>query len=147
MGGCTSCGAKQRCDSRKGEMFEAIDATLLRLYPSRRWGEVDDDARFGAGIGNREGRALAKQPEAALSAATLYKPGSEEEFCDYIYILCRGRTPSLLEIREQALPLPAELAGAQSEPIQELYLRLCLSNMARMAGVQQVAVDLDRVGG
>jgi len=35
--GCTNCGNKGGCDTRKHEMFGAVDEALARLYPTRRW--------------------------------------------------------------------------------------------------------------
>ena len=52
MSGCTNCAAKTGCSSRKGEMFALIDDILARLYPTRTWGEPDDEARFEAGVGD-----------------------------------------------------------------------------------------------
>jgi len=43
-GGCTSCGNKGGCDSRKHDMMAAIDEALARIYPTRRWAERDDEA-------------------------------------------------------------------------------------------------------
>ena len=143
MGGCTNCGGKERCDDRKGGMFEAIDDALARLYPTRRWGQPDDAARFGAGVSPTEGKALAAMLADELKAATFFVAGAEDEYCDYVYVLCMGREPCLLPVRHGVAPLADELGG---EPVRELYLRVCLSSMARMAGVQQVALNLDRAG-
>jgi len=120
----------------------AVDEALLRLYPTRRWGEPDDARSFGAGVSAREGRALAATLARELKAATFYQPGAEDEYCDYVYVLCVGREPCLVRIREGA-HLP-ELDG---EPVREIYLRVCLSSMARMAGIQQVAMELDSIDG
>jgi hypothetical protein len=143
MAGCTNCGGKERCDSRKGPMMSAIDEALARLYPTRRWGEPDDAQGFGAGVSYEEGQALAATLALELKTATLYKQGAEDEYCDYVYVLCVGREPCLARFSDGVLP-PAELFG---EPIRELYLRVCLSSMARMAGVQQVAMELDSIDG
>lgn len=137
MAGCTNCGAKTGCDHRKQSMFGAIDDALERLYPGRRWGEPDDAARFGAGIGEDEGHELAEELAIALSAATLFRRGRDDEYCDYIYVLCLGREPALVQIRDAGVPVPAELGDGGA--VDELYLRVCLSNMARLAGVQQAA--------
>jgi hypothetical protein len=141
--GCTNCGQKGGCDARKHEMFAAIDAALARLYPTRRWDERDEAAGFGAGLPAGEGDALAAALAARLHAATLYRPGGAEETCDYVYVLCLGRTPSLIELREAALEAGA--AGALREaiaegPITEVYLRVALSTLAPFAAVQEVVV-------
>lgn len=124
-------------------MFDTIDAALARLYPTRRWGERDDAAGFGAGVNEAEGRALAADLANALQASTFYRPGSEEEFCDFVYVLCMGREPSLIQVRDGSVGFPEEFDG---QPVRELYLRVCLSQVARMAGVQQVAMNLDADG-
>lgn len=144
MGGCTNCAGKSGCDDRKGSMFEQIERALARLYPSRTWGQPDDDARFGAGVCEHDARALASELAAALAASVTYRPGAEDEYCDYLYVLCVGREPSLIQLRDAGAPIPDELGD---EPIRELYLRVCLSGMTRMAGVQQVAVHGDRIDG
>jgi hypothetical protein len=143
MGGCTNCAAKSGCEDRKGTMFEQIERALARLYPTRTWGEPDDDQRFGQGICDHDGRALAVELKSALSAATVFVPGDDGDYCDYIYVLCLGREPCLAQVRDGGAPVPEEFGR---EPIRELYLRICLSNMTRMAGVQQTAFCLDREG-
>jgi hypothetical protein len=142
-GGCTNCGQKGGCDARKHEMFGAIDAALARLYPTRRWDERDEAAGFGAGLGAAEGNALAAALAARLHAAALYRPGGTEETCDYVYVLCLGRTPSLVELRESALETGA--AGALRDaiaegPVTEVYLRVALSTLAPFAAVQEVVL-------
>jgi hypothetical protein len=141
--GCTNCGQKGGCDARKHDMFAAIDAALARLYPTRRWDERDEAAGFGAGLGAGEGDALAAALATRLHAATLYRPGGAEETCDYVYVLCLGRTPSLVELRESALEAGA--AGALREaiaegPVTEVYLRVALSTLAPFAAVQEVVL-------
>lgn len=144
MGGCTNCAAKTGCSHRKGDMFSALDETLARLYPTRTWGQPDDLARFGAGIDEADGAALAEELAAELSASTFFRPGDDDEYCDYIYILCVGREPCLVQLRDGEVPVPDELATDPTAAVREQYLRVCLSQMARMAGVQQVAMQLDR---
>jgi hypothetical protein len=150
--GCTSCGNKGGCDTRKGAMFGALEEALARLYPTRRWNERDEAAGFGTGLGAGEGDALAAALSGRLSAATLYRPGADEETCDYIYVLCVGRAPSLVELRESALDAAAARslrATIAEAPISEVYLRVALSTLARFAAVQEVAIsaELDPNGG
>lgn len=137
MSGCTNCAGKGGCDDRKGTMLEQVERALARLYPTRRWGEPDDEQRYGAGICEHDGEALAVELAQALDASTFYRPGAEDEYCDYIYVLCVGREPNLVQIRDAGVAVPEELGD---ELVEELYLRVCLSNMARMAGVQQTAL-------
>jgi hypothetical protein len=129
-------------------MFAAVDEALQTLYPDRTWGQPDDLARFGAGIDEEDGAALAEELAADLDAATFFRPGGSDEYCDYIYILCLGREPCLVQIRDGDVPLPQELRdGRDPAPVHELYLRVCLSQMTRMAAVQQTAMTLVRDGG
>jgi hypothetical protein len=144
MGGCDNCSAKSGCDDRKGAMFAAIDEVLARLYPTRRWGEPDDLARFEAGVSAEDAQALAEELAYELDASVWYRPGEPEDYGDFLYVLCVGREPSLIQIRDGEVPLPAELADVDG--LEEQYLRVCLSSMARMAGVQQVAVTMQREG-
>jgi hypothetical protein len=122
-------------------MFSAIEEALGRLYPSRRWDERDEAAAFGAGLGAGEGDALAAELAGRLKAATLFRPGAFEETCDYVYVLCVGRPPSLVELREGALDGPATealRASIAELPIDEVYLRIALSSLGRFAAVQEV---------
>jgi hypothetical protein len=120
-------------------MFAAVDEALARLYPTRRWAERDEAAGFGAGVSAGEGAALARALAARLKALAIHRPGTAEETCDYVYVLCLGRTPSLLERREGL----AEHLEDEAD-IEELYLRVALSTVARFAGVQQVAMRATR---
>jgi len=138
---CTECGRKGGCEAHKGGMFAAIDETLRRLYPTRRWAERDDEAGFGAGVTPDEGAALAGAMATRLKALAVHCPGKPDEICDYVYVLCVGRPPSLIEIREQLVEAPEEVDG-----VHELYLRVALSSVARMAVVQEVAVHAERYG-
>lgn len=141
--GCTSCKSKTGCDHRKGEMMAEVDRTLARLYPTRTWGEPDDTAV--AGPHGHELAALADELAGELNAATFVRSGHDDEPCDYLYVLCMGRSPCTIQVRDHGVPPPAEWATAES--IQELYLRLVVSQRARVAAVQQVAVELARAPG
>jgi hypothetical protein len=143
-GGCTNCGAKTGCDHRKGGMLEVVEQVMTRLYPTRRWGEPDDAARFAAGIDEEDGQALADELARELDAPTIFRRGGVEEYCDDIYFLCLGREPCLVQVRDGEVPVPHEIADG--DVIREQYLRVCLSSMARLAGVQQTAVELERAG-
>lgn len=124
-------------------MFSAIDEALARLYPTRCWDVRDEAAAFGAGLGAAEGDALAAALAGRLKAAALFRPGSLEETCDYVYVLCVGRAPSLVELREGALDRPAEeglRASLVDLPVDEVYLRVVLSSLGRFAAVQEVNI-------
>ncbi|HET6148000.1 MAG TPA: hypothetical protein VFH68_10760 [Polyangia bacterium] len=161
--GCTECKNKGGCDHRKGAMMAAIDEALGRLYPGRRWAERDEAVAFRAGVTRPEGARLAGLLAPRLKALTLFRPGGEDEYCDYVYVLCVGRTPSILEIREGTAPLDGERldedagGGAEGDGDghgkgnddgeEQLYLRVALSSLARFAGVQQVTMRLRRADG
>lgn len=141
--GCTNCKSKTGCDHRKGEMLASVDRALEQLYPTRTWGEPDDTALDGPA--GDELAALADELAGELNAATFVRTGGDDEPCDYIYVLCMGRSPCAIQIRDHGVPPPAEWGPADS--IQELYLRLVVSQRARIAAVQQVAVEVVRTPG
>lgn len=144
--GCTNCKSKTGCDHRKGEMIASVDRALAQLYPTRTWGEPDD--RQVAGPAPDELAALADELAGELHAATFVQPGRDDEPCDYLYVLCMGRSPCAIQVRDHGVPAPAEWAGtgAGDAAIHELYLRLVVSQRARIAAVQQVAVELVPAG-
>jgi hypothetical protein len=148
--GCTDCGRKGGCDARKGPMFAAIDEALGRLYPSRSWSERHEDDELRAAVDPALGAALADRLAGKLSALALHQAGRPDEYCDFVYVLCMGRTPSLLELREGLCPpeqAGLEGAGGDGEPgdqFTEHYLRVALSTLAPFAAVQQVALRASR---
>jgi hypothetical protein len=135
MGGCTNCKSKGGCDDRKGVMLEQVADALDRLYPDRAWCEH-------AGAPHEDLAGLAEELASELDAATFVVPG---DACDYIYVLALGRPPCAVQVRDFGVAPPAEWDGAV---IEELYLRVCVSRVARMAAVQEVAIDatIDRGG-
>jgi len=142
-GGCTDCGRKGGCDARKGTMLAAVEAALARLYPTRRWGDRDEGVAFGAGPAPGEAEALAAELARRLRTAALLRPGAPDETCDYVYILCVGRSPSLIELAEGALDggtAQALRAAIADGPVREVYLRVALSTLGRFAAVQEVAL-------
>jgi hypothetical protein len=136
--GCTNCRAKSGCDDRKGAMIESVDRALERLYPTRTWGESDD--ALADGLHPDELAGLADELAGALGAATFVRHGGDDEPCDFIYVLCMGRTPCIVQVRDHGVPPPAE--WGELARIDELYLRLVISQRARVAAVQQVGIDL-----
>jgi hypothetical protein len=143
-GGCTECKNKGGCDHRKGSMMSAVDDALARLYPGRCWAERDEAAAFRAGISRGEGAHLAHLLASRLKALALFRPGADDEYCDFVYVLCVGRVPSILEIREGLTPVADRDGSAAEDPASEeqLYLRVALSSLVRFAGVQQVTMRL-----
>ena len=138
MGGCTNCKGKAGCDHRKGEMLASVDAALETLYPTRTWGEPDDTQ--SGGMTREELAGLADELAQELGAATFVREGGDDEPCDYIYVLSMGRTPCVVQVRDHGVPAPAEWRDVDA--IEELYLRVVISQRARVAAVQQVGVDL-----
>ncbi len=136
MGGCTNCGEKAGCDDRKGSMMGTVEQALADVYPTRTWGEPDDAQDHA--MPPDELAALADELATELDAATFVQLGGDAEPCDYIWVLCMGRAPCIVQVRDCGVPAPAEWASAES--IDELYLRVCISHRAHVAGVQQVAV-------
>ena len=138
--GCTNCKSKTGCDHRKGEMLEQVDQALERIYPTHTWGEPDDAGENG--MPPEELAGLADELAAELGAATFVRAGGDDEPCDYIYVLCLGRTPCVVQVRDHGVSAPEEWASI--EGLEEQYLRVCVSQRARVAVVQQVAIDLVR---
>jgi hypothetical protein len=143
-GGCTDCGRKGGCEDRKGGMMAAIDEALGRLYPSRTWSERDEDSGFRGGVPGAVAAQLAERLAQALGTVALYRPGGDEEYCDFVYALCFGRQPSVLEVREGAATAGALLDVAGEGEVSELHLRVALSTVAPFAAVQQVALTARR---
>jgi hypothetical protein len=85
---------------------------------------------------------------ARLKTSATFRPGDEHEWCDYVYVLCLGRTPSIAEIRDGAADARADAAPDTDGDVHldERYLRVALSGLARFAGVQEVAMTLERAG-
>jgi hypothetical protein len=140
--GCTDCGRKGGCDHRKGAMFTAIDEALAGLYPTRRFDErhelpLDDGGPSGASLdsGATTG-SLAALLTKRLNTLVVELPPAFEEYCRQLYVLCFGRSPSLIEALH-GLAQPA-VEDLQAGPIEELYLRVSVSDLVPFAAVQQV---------
>ena len=71
MGGCTNCKGKAGCDDRKGPMMASIDEALVRLYPTRTWGEPDETAWEGKVGFGRYNCSFFTQLSARSNTATL----------------------------------------------------------------------------
>ena len=95
---------------RRGAGAPLPDAPLGR---ARRGGGVR--RRAGGGGGRRAGGARwrrGSRPRPSTGRAT------PEETCDYVYVLCLGRTPSLLELREgRWTPAPRRAARDRRGPV------------------------------
>ena len=140
MGGCTNCKGKAGCDDHKGQMMGTVEQALADLYPTRTWGEAQDVEALG--LPPDELAGLAEELATELKAATFVRHGGDDEACDYIYVLSLGRTPCVVQVRDHGVELPDEWRS--TDAIEELYLRVVISHRARVAAVQQVAIDLVR---
>src|SRR5688572_4344314 len=100
MGGCTNCKGKSGCDDRKGSMMEEVERTLDRLYPTHTWDEPAEPvpADLDAICSADELAGLAEELASELSAAAFLRAGGDDEPCDYIYVLCMGRTPCIVQV-------------------------------------------------
>lgn len=142
--GCQGCKKKTDgtgCETHKAPQRVVLEETIARVYPTRTWGRPDDEARFGTGVRGSEVRRLARSLSVACKAPTFVRDGGDEDLCAFVYVLCVGRTPSLLDVRDGVAPLDF---GSGEERVRERYLRVALSSVARLATVQEVAFELDR---
>lgn len=137
MGGCTNCKGKAGCDDHKGSMMGEVERALADLYPTQTWGEVVD--AFPNPLAPDELAGLAEELATELKAATFVRYGTDDEPCDYIYILALGRTPCAIQVRDHGVPVPSEWDSVDA--IEEQYLRIVISQRVRVAAVQQVAVQ------
>jgi hypothetical protein len=127
-------------------MLGEVDQTLARLYPTRTWGEVDDAIAVSFAAEDLAG--LSDELATELNAATFIRPGEDDEPCDFIYVLCLGRAPCGIQVRDHGVAPPQEWADlGDGVALSELYLRLCISQRAPVAAVQQIALDVRRIDG
>jgi hypothetical protein len=133
---CTNCNKHEGCETEKGPQRSLIDRALSLVYPGGIWGQPDDEARFGQGLRPGEVRRLARGISVATRAPVWVRPGSDEDLCTFVYVLCLGREPSLLEVREGR-------AEPEMDKVRERYLRVAFSTVARAACMQEVAMELD----
>jgi hypothetical protein len=134
--GCSTCKREGGCEVHKAPQRVVIDEVLHAIYPDRTWGRPDDEARFRAGIREREARALARSISVAAKAPAYFRAGGGDDLCHYIYVLCLGREPALVDVRDG-------LAPPEADHVRERYLRVHLSTVARLATLQEVAMELD----
>ncbi|HZS38097.1 MAG TPA: hypothetical protein VFF06_14770 [Polyangia bacterium] len=134
--GCSGCTKVDGCEAEKGPQRTAIDDIMASVYPDRTWGRPDDERRFGAGVRPREVKRLARALSAATRAPTFYRAGGPDDLCDFVWVLCLGREPALVDVRDG-------LARPESDRVRERYLRVAFSTVGRVAAVQEVAMELD----
>jgi hypothetical protein len=122
-------------------MLAEVDRVLEQLYPTRTWGEPRDGE---PAISSEDLAALADELATELGAATFVRHGDDSEPCDFIYVLCLGRTPCIAQVRDHGVPAPAEWSSI--DRLDEQYLRVVIGHRARVAAVQQVAMTMTRSG-
>jgi hypothetical protein len=144
--GCTSCGRKGGCDHRKAGMFAAIEGALARLYPDRRWQERPWPGQESFGVGAALAGRLCDRLAERLSALCVHLPASRIDRCSYLYVLCTGRPPALIQLREGLLPADEEIMPPGRGALEETYLRVALSTVAPFAAVQQVRLRGELLG-
>jgi hypothetical protein len=135
---CSNCKSGGGCETHKGPQRAVIDELMRAIYPDGIWGRPDDEARFRAGIREREARALGRALAAAAAAPAFFRAGGADDLCHYVYVLCLGRAPALIEVRDG-------LAPPEADHVRERYLRVHFSTVGRVATIQEVAMELDRV--
>jgi hypothetical protein len=141
--GCSDCGLQGGCDARKHDQRTLFAEILPRIYPDLTWGRPDDQARFGAGVRPSEASRLGRALSELLRAPTFFRPGGESDLCHFVYVLCFGREPALLDVRDGH----ARLDGSEVERVTERYLRVAFSTVARLAAVQEVEFELSAEDG
>jgi hypothetical protein len=134
--GCAGCTKHDGCEAEKGPQRTLIERVFELVYPDGTWGHPDDEARFGAGVRPREVRRLGRAISTATRAPTFVRAGGPDDLCEFVYVLCVGRLPALIDVREG-------LAAPEAPTQREQYLRVAFSTVARAAAIQEVALELD----
>ncbi len=131
------------CGPRKALQKARLDVLIAQHYPQRRWGQPEVHDLDEAGVGPAELLTLAHELSTVNKTPCYVVPGGEDDLCHFIYVLCLGREPSLIELRDEAQRGKRPSLWLESEHLRERYLRLCLSSLTRAACVQEVALELD----
>lgn len=118
-------------------MLDEVDAALAALYPDRRWApppSLPPDGELAA-----DAAGLADELAGELRAATFTRI---EGGCAYVYVLCQGRPPCAVPIRDGEAGIPEEWRDLPpGHVIEERYLRIALATRVPFAAVQEVAVE------
>ncbi len=141
--GCSTCktgcsSSDGGCSTQKSAQRQFLDGLLPRLYPSRTLGALDVEVAWDEGIQQAECERLGQQIATVTKAPVYLGPASDDDLCRYLYVLCIGREPPLVQLRQSST-----LINLESDRIRERYLRVGLSSVARVACVQEVAMELD----
>lgn len=145
---CKDCGSgcfsgEGGCGPRKAEQGRVLESLVAELYPSRRWGDPTLTALEQGGVGAAEVLSLAEQLATVLKAPAYVAAGGDDDLCHFIYVLCVGREPSLIELRDEVGRDGVAGVWLESERLRERYLRVACSTLTRAACVQEVALELD----
>jgi hypothetical protein len=127
-------------------MFAAIDQALTRLHPDRRWQDEALPGQRAFGIGPALAGRLCDRLAERLSALCVHLPGGPADRCSYLYVLCTGRPPALVQLREGLLPPEEGPSPSGRGALEETYLRVALSTVAPFAAVQQVRMRGELLG-
>ncbi len=141
--GCSTCktgcsSSDGGCSTQKNAQKQFLDGLLPRLYPSLTLGQLRVEVAWDEGILEAECERLGEQIASVTKAPVYLGPPSDDDLCRYLYVLCVGREPPLVQLRQSD-----ELVQLESDRIRERYLRVALSSVARVACVQEVAMELD----
>ena len=95
-------------------MMELGRARARRAVPDAHLGRARRRARRRAcRRGSR--RRSPRSSRGELRAATFVREGGDDEPCDYIYVLCMGRAPCIVQVRDHGVPPPAEWASVDRD--------------------------------
>lgn len=139
----SECGREDGCGSRKAVQKELLDQLLAELYPSRCWGAAKPRESLEDRLDLPLLVKLGSQLATLLRAPAYVLPGEDDDLCAFIYVLCLGREPSILELRDGPDPSDHEPAPwLEADSLRERYLRIACSTIGRLACVQEVAMEL-----
>jgi hypothetical protein len=142
MGSCgpdRGCPASGGCHDRKDSQRRFLTSEIARVYPDGVRGALDDEQAARGAISREDRRRLGASVARALRAPVYARTGAEGDLCDYLYALCVGRHPGLVEVRDGRAVAPAEA-------VDEVYLRVNLSAISRAACVQEVRMSVTLAG-
>lgn len=139
------------CGPRKDRQRDRLAILIAELYPAGLWGwpqlpssaDSDRDSGLAVGVSTAELLTLASELATVLKTPCYIVPGDEDDLCHFIYVLCLGREPSLLELRDEVTGGRRPTLWLEADRLRERYLRVSLSSLTRIACVQEVALELD----
>ena len=146
--GCSTCktGCQTEdggCGPRKALQKDRLTALIAQHYPQGCWGDPSLTGIDEAGVGADELLTLAQELSTVNKTPCYVVPGGEGDLCHFIYVLCLGREPSLIELRDEVQRGLRPSLWLEGEHLRERYLRLSVSTLTRAACVQEVGLELD----